>query len=49
MITDILGRPAKIGDTVLTKGHGTTDLDCVTHIDKITKSGIKCKVNISCS
>ena len=47
MITDILGRPAKIGDTVLTKGYGTTGLDCVTHIDKITKSGIKCKVNIS--
>ena len=49
MITDILGRPAKIGDTILTKGYGTTDLDCVTHIDKITKSGIKCKVNISYS
>ena len=49
MITDILGRPAKIGDTIITKGYNTTHLDCVTHIDKITKSGIKCKIDISYS
>ena len=49
MITDILGRPAKIGDTVLTKGYCTTALDCITVIDKITKSGIKCKVDVSSS
>lgn len=47
MITDILGRPAKIGDAILTKGYGTAILDCITVIDKITKSGIKCKIDIS--
>ena len=47
MITDILGRPAKIGDTILTKGYCTATLDCITVIDKITKTGIKCKVGIS--
>ena len=46
MITDILGRPAKIGDTIITKGYGTATLDHITVIDKITKSGIKCKVYI---
>ncbi len=46
MITDILGRPAKIGDTIITKGYGTATLDHITVIDKITKSGIKCKVDI---
>ena len=46
MITDILGRPAKIGDTIVTKGYGTATLDHITVIDKITKSGIKCKVDI---
>ena len=49
MITDILGRPAKIGDTIITKGYGTATLDHITVIDKITKSGIKCKVGISYS
>ena len=49
MIIDILGRPAKVGDTVLTKGYCTSALDCVTTIDKITKSGIKCKVGITSS
>ena len=49
MIVDILGRPAKIGDTILTKGYSTTALDCITVIDKITKTGIKCKVGISSS
>ena len=49
MITDILGRPAKIGDTIITKGYGTATLDHITVIDKITKSGIKCKVDISYS
>ena len=47
MIIDILGRPAKVGDTVLTKGYGTATLDCITVIDKITKTGIKCKVDVS--
>ena len=47
MIVDILGRPAKVGDTVLTKGHGTATLDYITVIDKITKTGIKCKVGVS--
>ena len=47
MIIDILGRPAKVGDTVLTKGYGTATLDYITVIDKITKTGIKCKVDIS--
>ena len=46
MITDILGRPAKIGDTIITKGYGTATLDHITAIDEITKSGIKCKVGI---
>ena len=49
MIIDILGRPAKVGDTVLTKGHGTATLDYITVIDKITKTGIKCKVGVSYS
>ena len=49
MITDILGRPAKIGDTIVTKGYGTATLDHITVIDKITKSGIKCKVATLCS
>ena len=49
MITDILGRPAKIGDTIITKGYGTATLDHITVIDKITKSGIKCKVYVSYS
>ena len=49
MIVDILGRPAKVGDTVLTKGHGTATLDYITVIDKITKTGIKCKVGVSYS
>ena len=49
MITDILGRPAKIGDTIITKGYGTATLNHITVIDKITKSGIKCKVGISYS
>ena len=47
MIIDILGRPAKIGDTILTKGYCTATLDHITVIDKITKTGIKCKVDIS--
>ena len=46
MITDILGRPAKIGDTIITKGYSTATLDNITVIDKITKSGIKCKIDI---
>ena len=46
MITDILGRPAKIGDTILTKGYGTAALDCITVIDKVTKTGVKCKIDI---
>jgi len=49
MIIDILGRPAKVGDTVLTKGHGTATLGYITVIDKITKTGIKCKIGISYS
>lgn len=49
MITDILGRPAKIGDTIITKGYCTATLDHITVIDKITKSGIKCNVGISSS
>ena len=46
MITDILGRPAKIGDAILTKGYGTAILDCITVIDKVTKTGVKCKIDI---
>ena len=49
MITDILGRPAKVGDTVLTKGYGSATLDYITVIDNITKTGIKCKVCASSS
>ena len=49
MIIDILGRPAKVGDTVLTKGYGTATLDYITVIDKITKTGIKCKIGVSSS
>ena len=49
MIVDILGRPAKIGDTILTKGYCTATLDYITVTDKITKTGIKCKVGISSS
>ena len=49
MITDILGRSAKIGDTILTKGYCTAILDYMTVIGKITKTGIKCKVGISSS
>ena len=46
MITDILGRPAKIGDTILTKRYYTATLDYITVIDEITKTGIKCKVGV---
>ena len=49
MITDILGRPAKIGDTIITKGYCTATLDYITVIDKVTKTGVKCKVGISSS
>ena len=49
MITDILGRPAKQGDTITTKGYSTSTLDHISCIVKITKSGIKCKIGISYS
>ena len=47
MITDILGRLAKVGDTILTTGYGTAEMNVVTTIDKFTKAGIKCFVHYS--
>ena len=37
MIIDVLGRPAKVGDTILTKGYSTATLDYITVIDKLQK------------
>lgn len=45
-ILDILQRPVKIGDTVLTKGYYAVNLDTITTVTKILKNGIQVNVPI---
>jgi len=40
MLQDILGRPIKIGDTILVKGYGSRYNDTITTVDKVTKENI---------
>lgn len=38
MIKDILGREVQVGDTVLTKGYGSIEIDTVTEVLKVTNN-----------
>lgn len=40
MLTDILGRPIKKGDRILTTGYGTPTMNTVTTVDKVAKVNI---------
>lgn len=40
MLVDCLGRPIKVGDTVLTNRYGSTDMTLITKVVRINKNSI---------
>lgn len=47
MLTDILKRPVKVGDTVLTTGYYSTTMNEIAEVKKVTKDYIHTDIKIS--